>query len=110
MTAAAKKASAAGKPAAKKPAVARSPRLSAKDGGSSMPAKLIAHEILVAKGEPMNVTELARLVVADARASLKGKTPAATVAAHIYVAAKKGDLFKKTGRGTVEALPAPAGS
>lgn len=76
----------------------------------STAAKLIAHEILTARGGEIQVKELARLVVETKRASLKGKTPEATVAAHIYVAAKKGELFRKTKRGHVELLPVPAAS
>lgn len=38
-------------------------------------------------------------------AGLKGKTPEATVAAKIYLAAKKGETFKIVSRGQVELLP-----
>lgn len=45
---------------------------------------------------------------AAARARMKGKTPAATVSAQLYTAAKKGHLVKIPSRGMVELLPEPA--
>lgn len=69
-------------------------------------AREVAVEILREKGGgPMRVAELAKLVVESGKTKLKGKTPEATAAAHIYTAAKAGILFKKAGRGEVELLP-----
>lgn len=101
-TAASKKAAAA-KPAAKKAPATSGAKAGA--GAKATPAKLIAHELLKERGGEIQVSELARLVVATGRAKLAGKTPEATVGAHIYVAAKKGELFRKTKRGHVEILP-----
>jgi hypothetical protein len=51
------------------------------------------------------VKALAEEVVASGRASgLGGKTPAATVSAHIYTACKRNEWFRKVGRGEVELL------
>lgn len=57
-------------------------------------------------GGPCPVKE----VTAEAarRAKLKGKTPEATVAAQLYVAAKKGHLFAIPERGMVALLPETA--
>lgn len=68
-------------------------------------AREVAVAILKKKGGgPIKVVELADLVVKSGRTKLSGKTPEATVAAHIYTAAKKGVLFEKTGRGEVKLL------
>lgn len=70
-------------------------------------AREVAVDILQKKGGgPIKVGELAKLVVDSDRTKLSGKTPAATVSAHIYTAAAKGLLFRKTGRGEVELLDA----
>lgn len=69
----------------------------------------LAREIALELGgesRRVKVSELAAAVVASGRHNLKGKTPAATVGAHIYVAAKKGVGFVKVEgeRGLVEVL------
>lgn len=79
-------------------------------GGHMAEKKETAREVAVAilkkrGGGPIKVTELSKLVVASGRTKLTGKTPEATVGAHIYTAAKKGVLFEKTGRGEVKLLP-----
>lgn len=67
----------------------------------------LAAVIVRENGGRMNVTELSKAVVATGRSGLKGKTPEATVGARVYVAAKKGHLFRKVDgeRGVVELLP-----
>jgi len=64
----------------------------------------IAAELCKAQGGKARVADLAKAVVESGRTNLKGKTPEATVGAHIYVAAKKGLLFRKADgeRGVVE--------
>jgi len=68
-------------------------------------ATQVAAEILARQGGPMRVAELTRAVVKSGRVTrLKGKTPQATVAADIYVAAKAGRIFKRVDRGVVDLL------
>jgi hypothetical protein len=71
-------------------------------------ARTVAAEILKRRGGEMTVAELAALVVKSGRTKLAGKTPEATVAAQIYVAARNGTMFQKTSRGHVALLDAKA--
>jgi site-specific DNA-methyltransferase (adenine-specific) len=54
---------------------------------------------------PLTASEIVERALAQPL-GLKGKTPAASVQAQLYTAAKKGELFKRTGRGTFEAIAA----
>ena len=58
-----------------------------------------------ANGTPLTATEIVDRVLAQP-VGLKGKTPRASVQAQLYTAAKKGELFKRTGRGVFEAIAA----
>jgi hypothetical protein len=53
---------------------------------------------------PLTATEIVDRVLAQP-VNLKGKTPRASVQAQLYTAAKRGEMFRRTGRGTFEALP-----
>lgn len=63
-----------------------------------------AVSILTKHGGEMKVSELAAAVVSSGKVKLSGKTPAATVGAQIYTAAKAGRWFRKTKRGHVALL------
>jgi hypothetical protein len=76
--------------------------------GDGERARDVAAELLKKAGGEMAVADLAAKVVSSGRTRLGGKTPAATVSAQIYTAAKSGVLFKKTGRGKVALLKAKA--
>lgn len=66
-----------------------------------MNAKDAAAEILKREGGgPLAVREIADQVIASGLVSLGGKTPRDTIAAQLYVEAKKPDgRFERTGRG-----------
>lgn len=68
-------------------------------------AKEAARQVLAAAAGPLNIKVICERVLAKENLALKGKTPDATIAAVLHVAAKKGDLFRKTGRGIFELIP-----
>lgn len=68
-------------------------------------AEQVAAAILKKHRGPMRVADLTAAVVKSGKAAgLKGKTPEATISAHIYVAAKAGRVFKKVDRGVVDLI------
>lgn len=68
-----------------------------------MNAKDAAVEILRRHGGgPMNMSDLTDEAISSGLVALGGKTPKATIAAQIYVEAKRADgRFERVGRGTV---------
>ena len=91
--------------AKRQPAAAASP-----NGPRPGSGLAVAVDLLRAAGEPTKVTDLTRAVVKSGRAkALTGKTPEATISAHLYVAARAGRLVKVAAPGTVDLLePRPA--
>lgn len=73
------------------------------NGSISIRAALV--NIAAETAGPLTVTEIVDRVL-DQSVSLKGKTPRASVQAQLYTAAKKGELFKRIGPGTFEAIAA----
>lgn len=75
-------------------ATGRDPRPLAKEDEMSskkqtLSARAVAIEILAAANEPQKVKDLVEAALADPRArKMAGKTPAATLSAQLYVAAK----------------------
>lgn len=70
----------------------------AKDGPSGRDACAAA---IAAAGKPLTANEIASAVVeAGVCPGLKGKTPKATLAAHITGGAKRGVMFKRVGSGS----------
>lgn len=70
----------------------------------------VAAALLAKSAGPMKVVDLARAVVKSGRAAgLKGKTPEATIGAHVYVSARAGRTFVLVDRGLVDLIDrAPA--
>jgi hypothetical protein len=65
------------------------------------PAKQVAIDILRKAGTPLHAKEIAKRVLASGRcASLKGKTPEATISAMLAVGSKPGGPFARVDKGT----------
>ena len=64
-------------------------------------AKQVAIDVLRTAGEPLPAKEIAKRVIASGRCTgLKGKTPAATIAAMLAVGAKPAGPFTRIDKGT----------
>lgn len=80
--------------------------------GNGESAKQVAIDVLRTAGEPLPAKEIAERVIGSGRCTgLKGKTPAATIAAMLTVGSKPGGPFIRIGKGTytLTATPTTAG-
>jgi len=75
-------------------------------------AKAVALDLLRKAGEPLAAKEIAKRVINSGRcASLRGKTPDATISAMLAVGSKPGGPFKRVAKGTYTLADAsPAGT
>jgi hypothetical protein len=72
-------------------------------------AKEVAIDVLREAGEPLQVKEIAKRVLASGRcAGLKGKTPEATISAMLAVGSKPGGPFARVDKGTYTLADAPS--
>ena len=70
--------------------------------------KTVTLDLLAKAGEPLPAKEIAKRVIESGRcASLKGKTPEATISAMLAVGSKPGGPFKRVAKGTYTLADSP---